>query len=42
MLAYDQDGFVSSYCNTVPTPQGGSHEAGSELLSHAVCGPMAR
>ncbi len=25
---YDQDGFVSSYCNTVPTPQGGSHEAG--------------
>ena len=24
----DQDGFVSSYCNTVPTPQGGSHEAG--------------
>ncbi|NKB58796.1 MAG: DNA topoisomerase IV subunit B [Alphaproteobacteria bacterium] len=24
----DEDGFVSSYCNTVPTPQGGSHEAG--------------
>ena len=24
----DQDGFISSYCNTVPTPQGGSHEAG--------------
>lgn len=22
------DGFVSSYCNTVPTPQGGTHEAG--------------
>lgn len=25
--AEDGDGFVSSYCNTVPTPQGGSHEA---------------
>ena len=24
----DEDGFVHSYCNTVPTPQGGSHEAG--------------
>jgi topoisomerase-4 subunit B len=24
----DQDGFVSSYCNTVPTPLGGSHEVG--------------
>ncbi|MGG7566192.1 DNA topoisomerase IV subunit B [Rhodovulum sp. DZ06] len=23
-----RDGFVSSYCNTVPTPQGGTHEAG--------------
>jgi len=23
----DGDGFVSTYCNTVPTPQGGSHEA---------------
>ena len=22
------DSFVSSYCNTVPTPQGGTHEAG--------------
>ena len=22
----DEDGFISSYCNTVPTPQGGSHE----------------
>ncbi|MDX1739530.1 MAG: ATP-binding protein, partial [Alphaproteobacteria bacterium] len=25
---HDGDGFNSSYCNTVPTPQGGSHEAG--------------
>ena len=24
----DDDGFVSSYCNTIPTPQGGTHEAG--------------
>ncbi len=24
----DGEGFVNSYCNTVPTPQGGSHEAG--------------
>jgi len=22
------DGFVNSYCNTIPTPEGGSHEAG--------------
>ena len=25
---YDEQGFISSYCNTVPTPQGGTHEAG--------------
>jgi len=24
----DDDGFTSTYCNTVPTPQGGTHEAG--------------
>ena len=24
----DEDGFISSYCNTVPTPEGGTHEAG--------------
>lgn len=24
---YDGDGFVSSYCNTIPTAQGGSHES---------------
>ena len=23
-----RDGFLQSYCNTVPTPEGGSHEAG--------------
>ncbi|MCB1436868.1 MAG: DNA topoisomerase IV subunit B [Rhodobiaceae bacterium] len=25
---FNDDGFVSSYCNTVPTPEGGTHEAG--------------
>ena len=25
---FDEDEFFNSYCNTVPTPQGGSHEAG--------------
>jgi len=24
----DDDGFVNTYCNTVPTPEGGTHEAG--------------
>lgn len=24
----EKDGFVSSYCNTVPTPEGGAHESG--------------
>src|SRR5579883_503091 len=24
----DQEGFASFYCNTVPTPEGGTHEAG--------------
>jgi topoisomerase-4 subunit B len=24
----DEDGFFRSYCNTVPTPQGGTHEVG--------------
>ncbi|MEL7215369.1 MAG: DNA topoisomerase IV subunit B [Pseudomonadota bacterium] len=23
-----RDGFVNSYCNTIPTPEGGTHEAG--------------
>lgn len=27
----DEEGFNSSYCNTVPTPQGGTHEAGLRL-----------
>jgi topoisomerase-4 subunit B len=26
-FTYD-DGFVSSYCNTIPTPEGGTHESG--------------
>ena len=24
----NDDGFLNSYCNTIPTPQGGAHEAG--------------
>jgi len=24
----DGDGFLNSYCNTIPTPEGGTHEAG--------------
>jgi topoisomerase-4 subunit B len=24
----DADGFISSYCNTIPTPDGGTHETG--------------
>src|SRR6266403_1128448 len=24
----DSDGFLSSYCNTIPTPDGGAHESG--------------
>ena len=24
----DEDGYCNSYCNTVPTPEGGTHEAG--------------
>ncbi|WP_420348361.1 DNA topoisomerase IV subunit B [Pelagibius sp.] len=24
----DENGFLNSYCNTVPTPEGGSHESG--------------
>jgi topoisomerase-4 subunit B len=28
---FGDDGFVHSYCNTVPTPEGGTHEAGFRL-----------
>lgn len=28
----DGDGFTKSYCNTVPTPQGGTHEAGLRTM----------
>ncbi len=24
----DRDGFINSYCNTIPTPEGGTHETG--------------
>ena len=26
-----EDGFVNSYCNTIPTPEGGTHEAGLRI-----------
>jgi topoisomerase IV subunit B len=26
-----EDGFMSSYCNTIPTPEGGTHEAGFRI-----------
>jgi topoisomerase-4 subunit B len=28
---YGGDGFVNSYCNTIPTPEGGTHEAGFRI-----------
>ncbi|NQV54422.1 MAG: DNA topoisomerase IV subunit B, partial [Rhodospirillales bacterium] len=35
----DEDEFFNSYCNTVPTPQGGTHEAGlRSALSRALRG----
>ena len=34
----DSDGFLSSYCNTIPTPDGGTHESGlrSALLKGII------
>ncbi len=33
----DADGFLSSYCNTIPTPDGGTHESGLRAaLSRAL------
>ncbi len=28
---FGDDGFVNSYCNTIPTPEGGTHEAGFRI-----------
>ena len=28
---YGGDGFVNSYCNTIPTAEGGTHEAGFRI-----------
>ena len=33
----DADGFVSSYCNTIPTPDGGTHEAGCAPPCSRAC-----
>ncbi|GGH22254.1 DNA topoisomerase 4 subunit B [Alsobacter metallidurans] len=30
-LGPGEDGFVSSYCNTIPTPEGGTHESGLRI-----------
>ncbi len=30
-LATGEDGFCSSYCNTIPTPEGGTHEQGLRI-----------
>jgi topoisomerase-4 subunit B len=47
----EEDGFCHSYCNTIPTPEGGTHEAGlrtaltrgikayGELIGHRRVGP---
>jgi topoisomerase IV subunit B len=33
----DHDGFLSSYCNTIPTPDGGTHESGlRNALTHGL------
>jgi topoisomerase IV subunit B len=33
----DEDGFLNSYCNTIPTPEGGTHESGfRSALSKAL------
>lgn len=49
-----RDGFIQSYCNTVPTPEGGTHEAGfwaailkgikayGELVSNRKAGTITR
>ena len=49
-----RDGFIQSYCNTVPTPEGGTHEAGfwaailkgirayGELASNKKAGQITR
>ncbi len=34
-----EDGFVHSYCNTIPTPDGGTHETG---LRAAILRGLAR
>ena len=34
------DGFINSYCNTIPTPEGGTHEQGLRTPCSRRCGPM--
>ncbi len=35
-----EDGFSSSYCNTIPTPEGGTHEQGLRTALTAACATM--
>ena len=32
----DADGFLNSYCNTIPTPDGGTHESGLRTALRAA------
>ncbi len=34
----DADGFLNSYCNTIPTPDGGTHESGMRTTSRWLRG----
>ena len=37
----EEDGFCHSYCNTIPTPEGGTHEAGlRNALLRGIQAPM--
>ena len=37
-----EDGFIQSYCNTVPTPDGGTHETGLRQSLVRGCGITAK
>jgi len=37
----EEDGFCHSYCNTIPTPEGGTHEAGLRQALTRASAPMA-